>query len=173
LIDTHITHMKKVITGKFSNSDQIVGSGRMELFRNTQDLTRAISNLFNSTVMGQRFQTVWEAYIDNMQIYIDAVFNDKEMLNDFGDDKSYRDSRNTMRKLRKNSGDIIGFFAHYLNNRDTFKTHWTLFMQRLKDSVMDGARVSYRKGSKAQFRKGVRDSRVHGKAFGEIINRFR
>jgi hypothetical protein len=171
-LDVHVTRMKKMIKGKYLHSEDAVARERREMVRNSQNLSRQISDLFNSVIMGTRFELIWKEYIDNVYSYMDAVFI-PDTCPDFGDNNEYREAKKAVRKLRKCSGDLIGFFVHYLHNRHSFKPNWTIFIQSLKESIDDGVKLHQRRGSHKQFTKTIRRCRRYGKKFGAVINGYR
>lgn len=173
LLQVHVNCLKKLIRGKINRSENIVHHEKKCLNTNTIELTQSIAELFNAEIMGQRFRKIWEDYLENIYVYIDSVFTVDNVCKDFGDDKAYRDSFLAISKLRKNSGEIVGFFIRYLNNRHRFKPIWIFYMQALKDSIDDGLKMFHNRGSTLQFRKSTKECKERAKEFGRLVNTFR
>ena len=172
LLQLHVICFKKLIKGKIYKSEGVVQQQKKCLHQNTLELTQSISELFNAEIMGHRFRKIWEEYLENVCVYIDAVYTADDVCKDFGDDKAYRDSFLAVSKLRKNSGEMVGFFTRYLNNRHTFKPIWIFYMQALKDSIDDGLKLFHKRGSSVQLRKSITECKHRAKEFGRLINSF-
>lgn len=173
LLYQHVGYFKLLIRGKICRSEGVVQYQKKFLHQNTLELVQGMADLFNADVMGQRFRKIWEEYLENVYVYIDAVFSTEDVCKDFGDDKAYRDSFLATSKLRKNSGEMVGFFTRYLNNRHTFRPIWIFYIQALKDSIDDGLKIFNKRGSSIQLRKNITECKQRAKEFGRLLNSFR
>jgi len=153
LMEDHANILKLII--KSDNDDNKLVS---RLKRNTTSFSLQVSILFNLRLMGNRFCSIWESYVKDILEYI-SISKSDGLHPDFGDDKEYLELKKVIRKLRSDSGKIIGFFSYYLDKRLEIKEKWTKYIQTLKNFT-DTLRMQ------SDLTKSARD-------FGKLLNQFR